>query len=95
MYAVIFTTKLRPEAPGYHEASRAMMERVAKMPGFLHAESVRDAEGNGITVSYWDSLESLRAWGMDPAHRAMQEKGKSHFYSEWKIRIARVEEERP
>ncbi|QDU27599.1 hypothetical protein ETAA8_26870 [Anatilimnocola aggregata] len=51
-YAVIFTSQLADHAPGYDELARRMLELAAQQPGYLGVESVRDASGAGITVSY-------------------------------------------
>ncbi len=93
-YAVIFTSTLRLDAHGYEAASQRMLKKVASMPGYLGADSARSPDGQGITVSYWSSLEAIRAWGSEEEHRQIQEKGKKSWYSEWKLRIAEVKEER-
>ncbi len=94
MYAVIFSSTLRPDAKGYEEASRRMLEKVSTLPGYLGVDSARSPDGKGITVSYWSSLEAIRAWGADEEHRRIQETGKKSWYSEWQLKIAKVEEER-
>lgn len=93
-YAVIFTSTLRPDAPGYEQASRRMLEKVSALPGFLGVDSARNPDGKGITVSYWSSLDAIRAWGQDEEHRHIQVAGKKTWYSEWKLKIAEVMEER-
>ncbi len=49
-----------------------MVELASTLPGFLGIESVRDGDGVGVTVSYWDSLEAVRAWGQHAEHREAQ-----------------------
>lgn len=93
-FAVIFTSQLVTADPSYRAASEKMMQMVSTMPGYLGVDSVRDESGIGITISYWESLESIRAWGQNPTHRAIQEKGKDTWYSTYTIRIAKIEEER-
>src|SRR5437764_332849 len=62
-YAVVFTTLRTPDDPdGYAETAARMEELAARQPGYLGVESVRGADGVGITVSYWASLEAVRAW---------------------------------
>lgn len=91
-YAVIFTSVRTPAAEGYDEASRRMMELAATQAGFLGVESARDS-GLGITVSYWDSLEAISRWKRNAEHREVQEKGRSTWYEQFHVRIARVERE--
>jgi heme-degrading monooxygenase HmoA len=47
-----------------------MMKLAAQQPGFLGAESVRGADGFGITVSYWLSTDSISAWTANVEHMA-------------------------
>lgn len=90
-YAVIFTS-LRTEGDhGYGEMSKRMVDAGSKHPGFLGIESARNAEGLGITVSYWKDEESIRQWKADMDHRVAQAKGKSTWYSRYEVRIAKVE----
>lgn len=91
-FAVIFTS-LRTEGDdaGYGEMSKRMVEAGSKYPGFLGLESARNAEGLGITVSYWKDEESIRAWKADMDHRVAQAKGKATWYSRYEVRIAKVE----
>src|SRR5437016_6493734 len=91
-YAVIFTSVRTPgDADGYGVAADRMAELAALQPGFLGVESVRDAAGFGITVSYWASLESIAAWRKHAEHRIAQAAGHSKWYAQFSTRVARVE----
>lgn len=68
-----------------------MLELAAQQEGFLGAESAR--EQLGITVSYWTSLEAIRAWKRDAEHREAQRLGRERWYADFRIRITRVERE--
>ena len=88
-YAVIFTS-LRTEGDnGYGDTAERMVELARQQPGFLGAESARD--GLGITVSYWESLEAIRAWKANAEHLVAQQRGREEWYSAFKTRIAKVE----
>jgi heme-degrading monooxygenase HmoA len=88
-YAVIFTS-LRTEGDnGYSAMADAMVKLAAAQTGFLGIESAR--EGLGITVSYWDSLESIAAWKQNSAHLVAQRHGRDVWYETFKVRISRVE----
>ncbi len=89
-YAVIFTSVRTEGDCGYAEAGRQMIELACKQPGFLGFESARD--GLGITVSYWESLEAIRAWKEHAEHREAQE-GASLWYAHFRVRVCRVERE--
>jgi len=76
---------------GYGAMSDRMVELASQQPGFLGVESVRDAAGLGITVSYWTSLEAIAAWRKHAEHRVAQAAGFAKWYSQFFTRVARVE----
>lgn len=90
-YAVIFTSQRTSVEDGYEDMSAKMMELAARQPGFLGVESARDATGQGMTVSYWTTLEAIANWRNDAQHRVAQATGRKKWYSHYETRIARVE----
>ncbi len=88
-YAVIFTSLRTEGDQGYAAMAQRMDELAAQQPGYLGVESAR--EGLGITVSYWRDLESIRAWKAVAEHRFAQQTGRSTWYEDYMVRIARVE----
>ncbi|MCP1726600.1 heme-degrading monooxygenase HmoA [Natronospira proteinivora] len=89
-YAVIFSSYRNPgDDEGYGAMADRMVELAAQQPGFMGVESVRD--GLGITVSYWESLDSIKAWKRHAEHREAQRLGHEKWYSSFKVRIAKVE----
>ncbi len=90
-YAVIFTNTRTEGDFGYAEMAE-QMERLAKQQkGYLGFESARS--NLGIAVSYWESLEAIANWKANLEHQYAQERGKSDWYSWYKVRICRVERE--
>jgi glutathione S-transferase len=89
-WAVIFTSKLRASAEGYGEAANRMVELAKNEPGFLGIESARGADGVGITVSYWDSLEAIAKWREHAEHKPIQARGRESFYERYELRVSRV-----
>lgn len=88
-FAVIFTSLRTDGDQGYSAMATQMLELAAQQPGFLGVESARDAIG--ITVSYWADLESIKHWKANLDHQQAQKRGHSHWYSAFKVRIAKVE----
>lgn len=88
-YAVIFSSLRTAGDDGYGAMSDRMLELVARQPGFLGVESAR--EGLGVTVSYWQDLESIRQWKVQAEHLQAQALGHQKWYSAFKTRIAKVE----
>lgn len=76
---------------GYEYTAHKMIELAQKQTGFLGAESVRDPNGLGITVSYWESIQSISSWKENIEHREAQNLGKEKWYRQFKVRICRVE----
>lgn len=90
-YAVIFTSRRSGVSDGYEQTAQRMLELAAQMDGFLGVESVRDADGLGITVSYWRDESSIRAWKRQIEHAQAQQNGKHQWYVDYTVRISRVE----
>lgn len=89
-YAVIFTSIRTEGDNGYAEAAERIVELAARQPGFLGIESAR--QEIGITVSYWESLESIRAWKENAEHQMAQGRAEE-WYKAFRVRICRVERE--
>lgn len=90
-YAVIFTSTRTEVEAGYAEMAIKMVELAKAQPGFIGMESARSEIG--ITVSYWKSLEAIKNWKANMEHLEAQEKGKTTWYKNYKVRIAKVERE--
>jgi len=88
-YAVIFTSIRTEGDHGYAAVSDQMDQLAAKQPGYLGVESVRDELG--ITVSYWQDLESIKKWKNHIDHTNARKRGRSEWYRSFKVRIAKVE----
>mgnify|MGYP001347485086 CR=1 FL=1 len=90
-YVVVFTSQRTDIDDGYGAMADLMVELASKQPGFLGVESARDANGFGITVSYWASQEAIAAWRAHARHRVAQETGREKWYARFETRVARVE----
>ncbi|MEH7308123.1 antibiotic biosynthesis monooxygenase family protein [Neobacillus drentensis] len=89
-YAVIFASERTEGDRGYGIMADKMVELAARQKGFLGVESARDDQ-LGITVSYWDSIESIKVWKENSAHKVAQEKGRAEWYKNFSLRVCRVE----
>ena len=91
-WVVIFTsTRTSEDADGYR-AMAAQMEALAHaQPGFISMQSVRRDDGVGITVCYWESEQSIAAWKRNVDHASAQQQGKSTWYADYSVTIAKVE----
>jgi heme-degrading monooxygenase HmoA len=91
-YYIVAFSSLRHEGDeGYAAMADAMGALAAQQPGYLGAESVRGADGFGITNSYWANEASLIAWKEVAKHLLAQKLGKQRWYRHYALRIAKVE----
>ncbi len=88
-YAVIFTSTRTAGDNGYEQMADAMLDLATKQPGFLGFESARNEIG--ISVSYWDSPNSITAWQQNSSHLVAQHRGRAEWYQSFKVRVCRVE----
>lgn len=90
-YAAIFTSRRTPGDNDYGATAELMAQLAAQQPGYLGVESVRDANGVGITVSYWESEEAIANWRRHLDHAAARERGRNEWYEHYELRVAKVE----
>lgn len=91
-YAVIFSSvRTAQNDQGYGSAADRMMQLASDQPGYLGVDSVRDASGVGITVSYWSNEEAISAWRRHAEHTIVREQGRKSWYAQYELRVAKVE----
>jgi heme-degrading monooxygenase HmoA len=90
-YAVIFTSQRTAVDAGYGGMADRMAALAAEQPGYLGMDSAREADGLGITVSYWRSTDDISAWRRHAEHKVARDTGRSGWYQHYTLRIAKVE----
>jgi heme-degrading monooxygenase HmoA len=88
--AVIFSAQRTEGDQGYAATAERMDELARQQPGFLGVESARDADGFGITVSYWADDAAARAWKQVHEHAVAQQRGRELWYADYQVRVATV-----
>ena len=88
-YAVIFTSVRTEGDHGYAAVSDQLMKLAEKQAGYLGVEHARNALG--ITVSYWQDLESIKNWKLHAEHTHARKRGRTEWYKNFTVRIAKVE----
>lgn len=78
---------------GYGAMADRMEELAAAQPGYRGIESVRGADGFGITVSYWADDAAAATWKRNADHLVAQRLGNERWYANWSIRVATVTRE--
>jgi heme-degrading monooxygenase HmoA len=76
---------------GYDAATTEMYMLAMRQQGYLGIDSVRGANGLGITVSYWASDKDAKAWRDNPDHAAIRQKGRDRWYSSYSLHVAAIE----
>ena len=89
--AVIFSNQMATDDSGYAQMADKMLELAQTQPGFLGAESTRDASGFGITVSYWKDEASIARWKSNGEHIKARDLGNKKWYEYYNLRVAKVE----
>jgi heme-degrading monooxygenase HmoA len=93
MIAVLF--ELQP-APGCEEAyfaiAAALKDELATMDGFISVERFQSLSrpGHFLSLSWWRDEAAVRAWRCQPRHRAAQQQGRSHLFTDYRLRVATV-----
>lgn len=90
-YAVTFTSQRTAGDHGYDRMAEAMVRLAKAQEGYLGHESVRGADGFGITLSYWSDEASILKWKSAAEHHAAQVLGYERWYEHYEVRIASVE----
>lgn len=89
---VIFVSRRTPRDPeGYAAAAEEMDALAARQPGYRGLHSARDADGIGITVSYWADEAAALAWRAHPDHARVREAGRDGWYDTYEVAVARIE----
>ncbi len=90
-YAVVFISKLKPNLKGYSEMNELAYQEALKMKGFIKENSARNSNLEGVSVSFWESLEDIEVWKHNLIHKIAKEKGKSEFYEYFEVYISKIE----
>ncbi len=90
--AVIFSSlRTRDDDQGYLTMAERMDHLAAQQPGYVGIESARDADGFGLTVSYWTTEARAQQWKQVAEHLGAQQMGRDRWYQRYIVRIASVE----
>lgn len=90
--AVIFISRRSTgDDASYNDAAAAMATLASQQPGYCGHDSVRDADGAGITISYWADDASAIAWRDHPEHKRIRDLGRTRWYVSYETIVTRVE----
>jgi heme-degrading monooxygenase HmoA len=90
-YIVTFASRRTAGDHGYDNMGEEMERLAREQPGFLGLESVRGADGFGLTNSYWADEESIAAWKNNVRHLTAQRLGRERWYEDYQVRVGKIE----
>lgn len=90
-YIVAFSSQRAAGDHGYGNMASEMERLALEQDGCIGMESVRGADGFGITNAYWRDEASIMAWKNNVRHLAAQKLGRARWYEHYQVRIGRVE----
>ena len=88
-YAVIFRAEIDQFEEGYTTVARKL--RSIALNEYGCTEFVALTEGSQeVAISYWSSLEQIKAWKQHPEHLKAQRLGKSKWYQSYQVQIVEI-----
>ena len=91
MIVTVFRSRLLPGVKDdYLSLVNRMNELAQTMPGYISHKGFFADDGERVTVVEFESEEGMRAWRMNPEHRAAQKKARDVYYSEYSIQVCNV-----
>src|SRR5258706_2796876 len=90
----VFRSRVRPEVLDEYAPMAARMSELAKtIPGYIAHKGFVAEDGERVTIVEFASATAHRAWSQHLAHVQAKKKGRSTFYSEYRIQICAVQRE--
>lgn len=91
MIVVVFRSRLDPAAGEDYERTAARMDALAvTMPGYIAHKAFAAEDGERLTLVEFESEEAIAAWRQHPEHIEAQRKGRSTYYSEFRLTVCEV-----
>jgi heme-degrading monooxygenase HmoA len=60
------------------------------MPGFVDVKAFTAADGERLTVVWWQDEETLRAWRLHARHVVAQKTGRERWYEYYTLEVAEI-----
>jgi heme-degrading monooxygenase HmoA len=94
MIVTIFRNRLNPEnEQEYYEWADRMAELAKTMPGYVSHKGFTAQDGERVTIVEFESEEGQRVWSTNLQHVEAKKKGRSGFYTEYKLQVCAVQRE--
>ena len=91
----VFRNRVRPGAwEEYEPLAERMAQLAESMPGFVERKTFTADDGERVTIVVFESAEQQHAWRDQPDHRAAQRIGVDRLYSEYRLQVCTLQDER-
>jgi heme-degrading monooxygenase HmoA len=90
MLVVLFRSRLVPQPDGYAEMAQEMLETAKSMPGFVDVTALTAADGERLTLVWWQDEDTLRAWRTHARHLVAQKTGRERWYESYTLEVAEI-----
>lgn len=91
-YAVLFYSERNGlDDEGYASMAADMARLVQLQPGYIEHHSFRNPDGQGITISYWETPQDILNWKNIDLHRKAQQDGRDKWYNRYRVEICHIE----
>ncbi|WP_180008404.1 antibiotic biosynthesis monooxygenase [Acinetobacter sp. YH16057] len=88
-YVVIFKARIRTLDELYFSTVQQLRDKALTHFNCQHFEALTEGE-HEIALSYWNTLEDIRAWQQDAQHLVAQQLGKNQWYASFSVEICEV-----
>ena len=88
-YVVIFKARIRTLDELYFSTAQQLRDKALTHFNCQHFEALTEGE-HEIALSYWNTLEDIRAWQQDAQHLVAQQLGKNQWYASFCVEICEV-----
>lgn len=90
-FVVVFWSRRNgADHDGYNAMAAQMVHLATEHAGYLGHTSVRQPDGEGITLSYWSSEAAIKDWRDHVDHRLAQARGRRDWYEEYRVEVAKI-----
>ncbi|OTG80434.1 antibiotic biosynthesis monooxygenase [Acinetobacter sp. ANC 4558] len=89
-YVVIFKASIRNFDHEYNATAENLRNNALQQFNCQKFESFC-LEKKEFALSYWNSLEDIRAWRLDTEHQLTQQQGKEKWYHNFEIEICEIQ----
>ena len=91
MVLTVFRSRLKAEnVEEYYQWAARMSEMARTMPGYLSHKSFTAEDGERVTIVEFSDHGGQEFWRTRPEHLEAQKRGRSAFYTEYKLQVCEV-----